>query len=193
MGGQEVADLMTAKPQAPMLPDKPVNIGESWTGEMMGGSFKGTLLGFEEIQGLRCAKIQVEFTVKTPTVEVTGQSTYFLTVEEGLGLLMRLVTKSKSAIAMGDTTMSQTMELTKRYKLSSEELKQVQEEVTALEAGFAHLQKREKDAAKSAFQQFLEAHPESRFKEGVKGLIAQIDMMEKLGGAKEIEKNQKEE
>jgi len=190
MGGQGMAGLK-AEPQAPIFPDKPVNIGESWERKMNGVSFKWTLLGVEEVQGYRCAKIQFEVTDKSPT---TAEATAFFAIEEGFPVKMVTNFKSTTTGRAGEFSSagSMTTELTERHKLSPDELKKVQEEVAELEIGFAYLEKQEQDAAKAAFQQFLSAHPESRFREGVEGLIAQIDIMEKMAKEKKAQAEKSE-
>jgi RNA polymerase sigma factor (sigma-70 family) len=173
--------------QLPMFPDKPVNIGESWTAKAVKPGVKGdtkiniknTLIGFDEIMGQKCAKIQSEMTVNMPQVgEVKINSTNYFSVEDGLSV--KSVDGGEYQIPnQGTTKMSQTTELIDRKKLTSNELKVIQAEADELEIAFGYMQK-DNDSAQKTLQQFVDTHPQSRLKEGVEGIITYMSTMKKM-------------
>jgi len=175
--------------QLSMFPDKPISVGESWTqqtGTNNNISTKSTLLGFDEIQGQKCAKIQIEMTMKMPQIgdiiiSSTSSSTEYFSIEDGL------IVKSVGVIdtipnqqEQGTTKTSQTTELVKRQKLTPDEFKVIQDEAAELEIAFGYLIKGNFDSAKEAIQKFVDTHPQSRFKDGVEGLITQINTVKKM-------------
>ena len=166
-----------------MLPDKPINVGESWTqqtGTNNNISTKSTLLGFDEIQGQKCAKIQLEITMNMPQIgEVKSNSTNYFSVEDGLSV--KSVGGGEYQIPnQGTTNTSQTTELVKRQKLTPDELKIIQAEADELDIAFGYMQKENFDPAKEALQKFADTHTQSRFKEGAEGIITLIDTMKKM-------------
>ena len=176
----------------PMLPDKPINVGESWTqqtGTNNNISTKSTLLGFDEIQGQKCAKIQFEMTMNMPQVgDIKGNSTYYLSIEDGLSV--KSVGGGEYQIPnQGTTKMSQTTELIDRKKLTPDEFKVIQEEAAELEIAFGYLQK-DNDSAQKALQKFIDTHPQSRFKDGVEGLIMQINTVKKMSEKMQMKQEQ---
>jgi hypothetical protein len=171
--------------QLSMFPDKPINVGESWTqqtGTNNNISTKSTLLGFDEIQGQKCAKIQFEITVKMPQIgDVKVNSTEYFSTEDGL--IVKTVTEMENQFQDQGTTktsFSCTTELVKRKKLTPDELKVIQDEAAELDIAFGYLQKDNFDSAKETLKKFADTHPQSRLKEGVEGIITMIKTREKL-------------
>lgn len=177
----QASDLFSGS-NVPMFPDKPINVGESWTqqtGTNNNINTKSTLLGFEDVQGQKCAKIQFDMTVKMPQIgDVNGNSTYYLSVEDGLSV--KSVGGGEYQIPnQGTTKTSQKTELVKRQKLTPDELKIIQAEADELDIAFGYMQK-DNDSAQKAFQKFADIHPQSRFKEGVEGIITSMNTMKKM-------------
>jgi hypothetical protein len=174
--------------QLSMFPDKPINVGESWTQQTGTNNnninTKSTLLGFDEIQGQKCAKIQIEMLMKIQYGDITSSSTsssteYFSTED---GLIVKIVGVSDTIPnqqEQGTTKNSFTTELVKRKKLTPDELKVIQAEADELEIAFGYMQK-DNDSANKALQQFVDTHPQSRLKEGVEGIITYMNNMKKM-------------
>lgn len=162
--------------QLACLPDKAVNIGQDWSTESNKYSLKGALLGFEEINGYRCAKIQSDIGSKDPNTHLTGETTSFLAMEEGF--VVKSIAKVKYNMTNNSTTNTlYTYELSNRRKIPQEEFDKIKQEVMELNSCLALLGDGKVDEAKSALQKFLDTHPESYFKKGVEGSISQIDIM----------------
>jgi general secretion pathway protein G len=166
--------------QLPMLSEKPISVGESWTQEFPGVLIKGTLIDFEDVLGYKCAKIQIENTFKNQSNVMTNEATYFIDTKQN-----QLVKSINKSIISENITQSETVELIKQNKLSLDEFKKVQQEFTELETGFDYMNKQDNNSAKETFQKFIKAHPKSRFKEAVEGVIAQIDFAEQEKLAKQ--------
>ena len=173
--------------QLSMFPDKPINVGESWTqqtGTNNNINTKSTLLGFDEIQGQKCAKIQIEMLIKIQYGDITSSSTsslteYFSTED---GLIVKSVGVNDTIPnqqEQGTTKNSFTTELVKRKKLTPDELKIIQAEADELDIAFGYLQK-DNDSANKTLQKFADTHPQSRLKEGVEGIITYMDTMKNM-------------
>jgi general secretion pathway protein G len=160
--------------QVPLLSETPISVGESWTKEFPYAMSKGTLIGFEDVLGYRCAKIQIENKFKNPLNGMTNEATYFIDTKQNQ--LVKSV--SKYVVAGINTVILQTVELLKQNKLSLDKFKKVQQEFTELETGFGYINKQDNNSAKETFQKFIKAHPKSRFNEAVKGVTAEIDFIE---------------
>lgn len=183
-----------------IFPEAEVKTGESWAHSLAGdgkislpgdmsmeieGSSKYTLLGFESVNGYRCAKIQLVMSGSGKSafgeIQTEGETTVFFAVNEGF------LVKSDGAFTMkmgqmGTSEIQIVGELKRRSKIPLEELPQLRQEVATLEAGYAHLTKNDFDSAKKEAERFLSTYPQSRFRKGAEGLIAQIEIMKQMSG-----------
>jgi len=175
--GQNFSDLMKAI-QIPLFPNKPVNIGDNWTGETKGLSFEGKLLGFENIKDQKCAKIQFDLIYKTEMGEAKGTIINFLAVDDGISL--KGETRNEYAISSVDVNSISTTELQSRNNIPPDQLKQMQTDITKLDEILKVLSENKYDESKVMLNEFLESHPNSPFFENAKGLIAQIDAVKKI-------------
>ena len=164
--------------QIPLFPNKPVNIGDSWTGEAKGLSFEAKLLGFENLQDQKCAKIQFDMIYKTEMGESKGTITNFLAVDDGISL--KGETRNEYSISSVNTNSISTTELQSRSSISPDELRQMQTDIVKLNEILEILSENKYDESKEMLNEFLESNPDSPFFENAKGLIAQIDAVKKM-------------
>ena len=93
------------------FPEEPIEVGDSWEQEMFEGvSMRHSLVGFENVQGYRCAELQSVFVPEL----VEGTSSSFIAVEEGF------LVRTEIQI----TKHSLTSELISHKSFSGEELRQ---------------------------------------------------------------------
>lgn len=99
------------------FPEESVGVGDTWTQNFGDIPISFTLLGFEEVERYRCAKIQSEI------AGLEGESILFFAVEAGF------LVKEEIRAGAEHSQNALTGELTRRKTLSDEELRQVQQEI----------------------------------------------------------------
>ena len=174
-----------------ILPAKPVKVGDSWTVEnrFTFDPLTLTLVGFERVKGFDCAKIKS--TVNSENSTSGEEFTAFFALNEGLFVKMEYTMNidTKQLMSPLETDMEEftpllgwnmhmeiQVDLSKRGRLKGRKLNQTRKELAIIEEGI-ELMAQNPYEAKAVFEKFLVDYPKSRWRKGVEGLLALIDVL----------------